>query len=268
MNDTIDRIMFTAEIQQTLSTYPGAVIGDITLKSKSEALYIQFTDVEVWDDIPVQFYESLLILSNTKGILTTNKTAKDWTEIMTEQAESEAPNRIQSLQWKISTMGGGIWCHAKTLTTDRKEWFAGPDATPETHSRKDHNILHIQVSGSQTENPQTTSELVLHILRKFDPQIRLLPPTETPQFLPHQLSMCADRNNLWNGSFIYRAANAATLPEIREQLHNTGIALPHQVIRTTTRTTTAPFHFEAPPEGEDTKNGKEGRMGGRLSSFQ
>jgi hypothetical protein len=80
MNDTIDRITFTTEIQQTLSTYPGAVIGDISLKSKPEALYIQFTDVEVWDDIPIQFIESLLILSNTKGILTTSKTAEDWTE--------------------------------------------------------------------------------------------------------------------------------------------------------------------------------------------
>ena len=38
MNDTIDRIMFTTEIQRTLSTYPGAVMGDITLKSKPEVL--------------------------------------------------------------------------------------------------------------------------------------------------------------------------------------------------------------------------------------
>ena len=67
-------------------------MGDISLKSRPEALYIQFTDVEVWDDIPIQFIESLLILSNTKGILTTSKSAEDWTEIMTDQAESEAPN--------------------------------------------------------------------------------------------------------------------------------------------------------------------------------
>ena len=164
-------------------------------------------------------------------------------------------------------MGGSIWSHAKTLTTDRKEWFAGPDTDPETNSRKNHNILHIQVSGHQTEDPQTTSEYVLHILRKYDPQIQLLPPTETPQYLPHQLSMCADRNNRWNGSFIYRATNPATLPEIRKQLHNTGLALPHQVLRTTTRTNTEPFHFEAPPEGEDSKNGKAGRICGRPSSF-
>ena len=62
--------------------------------------------------------------------------------------------------------------------------------------------------------------------------------------------------------------NPATLPEIRKQLHNTGLALPHQVFRTTTRTNTEPFHFEAPPEEDDTKNGKEGRICGRLSSFQ
>ena len=55
---------------------------------------------------------------------------------------------------------------------------------------------------------------------------------------------------------------------IRKQLHNTGLALPHQVFRTTTRTITDPFHFEAPPEEDDKQNGKEGRICGRLSSFQ
>jgi hypothetical protein len=244
------------------------MMGDIMLKSKPEALYIQFTDIEVWDIIPIQFIESLLILSNTKGILTTSKPAEEWTEIMTDQAESESPNRILSLHWKISTMGGSIWTHAKTLTTDRKEWFAGPEADPATNLRKNHNILHIQISGRQTENPQTTSEYVLHILRKYDPQIQLIPTTATPQYLPHQLSMCADRNNRWNGSYIYRATNPEILPEIRKQLHNTGLALPHQVFHTTTRTSKEPFHFEAPPEEIDTKNGKEGRICGRLSSFQ
>ena len=190
-------------------------MGDISLKSRPEALYIQFTDVEVWDDIPIQFIESLLILSNTKGILTTSKSAEDWTEIMTDQAESEAPNRILSLHWKISTLGGSIWTHAKTLTTDRKDWFAGPDMDPTTHTRKDQNILHIQISGCQVGDPQTTSEYVLHILRKNDPQIQLTPATETPLYLSHQLSMCADRNNRWTGSFIYRATNPATLPETR-----------------------------------------------------
>ena len=101
-----DRYVYTQEIKRIMEGIPGTLVGDLKIRIAPEALTLNFTHTDALENLPPQATDNILLLSGKKALITTSTPATQWTTWLTEQKEADLENRITSLMWKTSTMGG------------------------------------------------------------------------------------------------------------------------------------------------------------------
>jgi hypothetical protein len=260
----VERQIYTQALRTALEGESDTHIGDLQMRSHPHALQVTITSEEAWANIDKRHISGLIILSPKQALLHTGATPEEWTAIMAAQEKAEEVNRVTSIHWKISTMGGALWAASNALTGDRREWVTGPDIDVK-FTTTTSSIL-IQTSKTELTDRENTTQQLLQFLRQWDTNITETAPNQTNP--TPGLSIRLDRQQQWQGSYVYTASTLPLAKQIYEQVNHTCLPTRNSLGRMTATSHQETNGLTLPSPSATSKNGKEGRYSGPLSSFQ
>jgi hypothetical protein len=154
MESYIEREIYVKQLKEWCSTTPEAYVGDHLARKHPHALYATTTSDEVWQGVPRNLVTNLILLNSRLAIIHTEANASEWSAWMTAQEEADATSKITRINWKTSTMGGGLWATPSSITTQRQQWFTGNT----TEEREHEDDQQAQLIAHIPDHRQTTSE--------------------------------------------------------------------------------------------------------------
>ena len=123
MGSYIEREIYTKHLREWCAVLEDTYVGDLLSRRHPHALYATSTSDEAWIEVPKDFYINIILISARLAIIHTRTSAATWTSWMTAQEEADTPHKITRINWKTSTMGGGVWDIPTTITAQRQQWF-------------------------------------------------------------------------------------------------------------------------------------------------
>ena len=262
----IEREIYVKLLDEWCSATTDTYVGDLLSRKHPHALYVTTTSDEVWKEIPRHYFTSLILLNGRLAIMHTGQSAVAWTALMTSQEEADANSKITRINWKTSTMGGHTWATPNTITAQRQQWFTGQPAEEPggDDDQQPHLIIHIPEYLHTT--PEVMGPKVTRIIQKHDGDANL--DDSNAEGIEHQVQPIKDVHGLWNGSFKYTAPSYEVAAKAQKELNGACLTTEFCQSRPTTEIKADPRYLAPPPDDPGSKNAKEGRYCGPLSSFQ
>ena len=143
------------------------------MRQHPRALYTDTTSSKVWERIPEDMTEGIVLPTDGKAIIDTSTTEAKWTHIMSEQDTTGAEAEILKLRWKTSAQGGAVWATPCSITAERREWFTSK-AQPEVQV-EGANAIHVQTTNYEDAKPEDTAVAMAKIVDAFRGQAKRWP---------------------------------------------------------------------------------------------
>ena len=264
MGSYIEREIFTTHLKYWGTTWENTYVGDLLSRCHPHALYATSTSDEAWKEVPEEYYTSIILISSKLAIIHTRASAACWTAWLTAQEEADPPHKITRTNWKTSTMGGKVWAIPNTITAQRQQWLTGK--TTETPDDAAYSQLVIHLADHQETTKEIMGHKITRLIQKHDPDAKW--EDSKTGGVEHQVQPTSNAQGGWSGSFIYSAPTHALALSAQTELNNICLTTEFCRTRPTTEIQKDPRHMIAPPNDPQTKNVKEGRYSGPLSSYQ